>query len=258
MKRTFLIFLLTLAAIFLLVGCRDQQEQDEVSQSQQRRLEMTAVADPIDPVDGPDISGIDSPEPATPAVLARSDVIMLEIIPGESAARFEIEEDLRGELTGWGLPARFTVEGSTNQVTGRATLDFENLSTLTFGKIRIDASTFETDNVFRNRAIRERILQSERHPYVVFQPTRVTNLPDRLEVGDTSLVRITGDLTILDNTLEKSVVVSITRQSENQIAGGGSMTISREEFGLTIPNTPNVTFVADDVDLYIDFVARAP
>jgi polyisoprenoid-binding protein YceI len=178
------------------------------------------------------------------------------IVPGESTARFELEEDLRSAVTGWSQGARITVVGTTDQVVGELALDLANLAATEIGEIRMNARTLKTDEFFRTRAIQNQILLTEEYEFITFLPTSIEGLPDSAEVGESVTFNITGDLTVRDTTLEQTFAVTATVVSNTQIEGSASTVIDRESYGLTIPNVANVTFVEEEVELYIDFIAR--
>ena len=179
------------------------------------------------------------------------------IVPEETTARFELEEDLRSSITGWALGARITVVGETNQVSGDILLDPSNLSETAVSDIQIDAHSIKTNEFFRNRAIQQFILQTEAHPFITFQPTTIIGLPDSASVGETLHFEIMGELTIRDISRTEQFEVTATLFSETELSGTATALISREAYALTIPNAPNDTNVDEAVDLYIDFVARA-
>lgn len=194
--------------------------------------------------------------PITAAPLLAGDTAVFTIIPGESSARFELEEDLRSALTGWGLGARITVVGETDQVTGEFALDVTDLQASQVGEIRINARTLETGEFYRNRAIRNQILNTDLYEYITFQPTDIEGLPDSATVGDSVTFTLTGDLTIRDVTRQETFAVTATLVSPTEIVGSASTVIEREAYALTIPNVANVTYVEEAVELYIDFTAR--
>ena len=90
---------------------------------------------------------------------------MFEIVSAESEARFLINEVLRGDPV--------TVVGSTDQVAGQLAVDPGDLSSAQSGIIQVNTRTLATDNQFRNRAIKNRILLTDDHEFVTFAPTEV-------------------------------------------------------------------------------------
>ena len=106
---------------------------------------------------------------AMEAVAAVSEPVEFKIVSAESLASFTLEEDLRG--------VRTTVIGSTNEVGGSIMVDLANPAASSIGAIVINARTLETDNSFRNRALRSQILRSaqDEHEFIIFEPRELGN-----------------------------------------------------------------------------------
>ncbi len=172
-----------------------------------------------------------------------------QISQDDSTVRFELDEDLRGE--------HITVVGTTNQVSGEIAVDANDLSTTQVGIIQINARTLTTDSSFRNRAINNRILNTDQYEFITFAPTAVTNLPDSVGLGEPVQFTIVGDLTIRDITNEVAFTVTASFTSETELVGTASVVITREAYNLVIPSVENVTNVEEEVELYIDFTANA-
>lgn len=189
---------------------------------------------------------------AMEAMTPASEPVEFSIVAAESLASFTLEEDLRG--------VRTTVIGSTTEVGGRVVVDLANPSASSIGTILINARTLETDNSFRNRALRSQILKSARDEFefIVFEPRALSNLSaDSAGVGDTINFDITGDLTVAGETRSVTFNAAVTLDSATQISGSASVNLLYADFGLAIPDVPSVANVTDDVDLRFDFVARA-
>ena len=189
---------------------------------------------------------------AMEAVAPASEPIEFNIVADESLASFTLEEDLRG--------VRTTVIGSTNEVGGSIMVDLANPANSTIGTILINARTLETDNSFRNRALRSQILKSARDEFefIVFEPRALGNFSaDSVGAGETINFDITGDLTVVGVTREATFSAEVTLDSETQISGSASVNLLYADFGLVIPDVPSVANVTDDVDLRLDFIARS-
>ncbi len=174
------------------------------------------------------------------------------IVAGESEARFTLEEDLRG--------VRTTVIGATSEVAGRISADLQNPSASTIGTILINARTLETDNSFRNRALRSQILKSaqDEFEFISFEPRALSNFSAAaIAVGETIRFDISGGLTVAGVTREVTFNAEVTLESETQLRGSAGVNLLYADFGLVIPDVPSVANVTDDVDLSFDFVARA-
>jgi polyisoprenoid-binding protein YceI len=171
------------------------------------------------------------------------------INPADSQVRFELDEDLAG--------IRTTVIGSTDQVGGEVGIDFAAPGNSQLGIIQVNARTFATDNEFRNRAIQNRILNTDAFEFITFTTTNIAGLPDSVAAGDTIVITVDGDLTIQDVTSPVTFNVELTLLSETELSGSASTTVLRETYGLEIPSVPNVANVEEEVELYIDFLATA-
>jgi polyisoprenoid-binding protein YceI len=198
-------------------------------------------------------SGEASGETTAPAlVLQPGDTrTMLHIVPAESEVRFSIDEVL--------LENPKTVVGKTREVAGDVLVDFETPKNSQMGTIRINVRTLETDNEFRNRALRGQILQAEQaeFEFAEFAPTQLIGLPDIVVIGEPFTFQIQGRLTVHGVTREVTFDASITPVNESEITGTAQTMVLYRDFGMTIPEAPGVANVSDDVKLEIDFTAKA-
>lgn len=181
-----------------------------------------------------------------------SEPVLFSIVSEESSASFTLEEDLRGQRT--------TVVGRTGEVGGNVMVHLANPRESSIGAILINARTLETDNSFRNRALRSQILQSARDEYefIVFEARELSNFSaESVAVGETITLDITGDLTVTGVTRSVTFSAEATLESETQIRGSATVNLLHGDFGLVIPDVPSVANVTDDVELKLEFVARA-
>lgn len=188
-----------------------------------------------------------APEDTPPAVT--SGLLVFELAPAESEARFSINEVLYGEDK--------TVVGVSNAVAAQILIDPANPANAQVGTVQVNARTFFTDSGSRNRAIQNFILQTGAFEFVTFTPTQLDGLPDSAAVGDTFSFTMTGDLTIRNITRPVTFNVSVTAESEGRIRGLASAPIAREDFNLQIPSVPQVAWVDEIVLLELEFVALA-
>lgn len=178
-------------------------------------------------------------------------VVIYNIITNQSNVSFTLTEDLRGVPT--------TVVGETDQVAGQIAVDFATPQNSRVGEIRINARTLQTDNDFRNRAIRGEILQSaqDAFEFITFTPTEVTGLPETITPGEQFNFQIVGNLTIRDITQPVTFETTIVSFSDTALEGYAIATVQRASFNLQIPSVPSVANVSEAVDLRIDFGAEA-
>lgn len=230
--------ILVLAAVMFLSACGLLQEPEEASAP----IEAAPLV-----LETPTAEA--AVNEAAAGSTATTGLVIFQIDPAQSQVRFELDEDLRGN--------RITVVGTTDQVAGELALDLSNPTAAQVGEIRINARTLLTDNNFRNRAIQNEILDTGAHEFITFTPTAVTGLPATVNVGDAVTFTIAGDLTIRGISQPVTFHVQATAVSATELTGTASATINREDYGLVIPNVPNVANVEEEVELHIDFVAGA-
>ncbi|MCY3834564.1 MAG: YceI family protein [Chloroflexi bacterium] len=185
------------------------------------------------------------------AFMPASEPIEFRIVSAESRAAFTLEEDLRG--------VRTTVIGSTSEVGGSILVDLANPGNSSIGAIVINARTLETDNSFRNRALRSQILKSaqDEFEFIVFEARALSNWSAQsVALGESLNFDVTGDLTVAGVTRSVTFPATVTLDSETQISGSASVNLLHADFGLVIPDVPSVANVTDDVTLSLEFVAR--
>ncbi len=212
----------------------------------------TVIADAVaiaiaDAVDTSVAAAMEAQAPAE----SGSAAVEFSIVAAESEASFTLEEDLSG--------VRTTVIGTTTELGGSIFVDMANPSNSVIGTIVVNARTLETDNSFRNRALRSQILRSaqDEFEFIVFEPRELSNFSvDSVTVGEMLSFDITGDLTVTDVTRSVTFEAMVMLDSEAQISGSASVNLLHADFGLTIPEVPRVANVTDDVDLKLEFVAR--
>jgi polyisoprenoid-binding protein YceI len=201
-------------------------------------------------------SGSEDPGQAAPASgeetsasAANASSATFEIVPAESEVRFVIEEVLNG--------APKTVVGTTDQIAGEMAINADDPAGSVIGPVLINARTLTTDNDFRNRAIKNRILSTNEFEFITFAPTGLEGMPESVSVGESFSFQIIGDLTVREVTKELTFDATVTPISETQLEGTASAVILYADFGLVIPDVPSVASVEDDVRLEIDFIATA-
>jgi polyisoprenoid-binding protein YceI len=198
------------------------------------------------PADNQDMAG---ESPAENVSQSPQGTLVFVIVQDQSEVRFTLNEILRGNPT--------TVIGATDQVAGQIAVDFENPSNSKVGAILINARTFKTDNDFRNRAINNEILDTGTYELITFTPTSIIGFPENPKLGEPISFQLTGDLTIRNITNPVTFDMIVTAVTENQLVGYGSTMVARADYGLKIPNVPNVADVDEEVLLEIEFVASA-
>jgi polyisoprenoid-binding protein YceI len=173
--------------------------------------------------------------------------IVAQIVSDESEARFIIDEVLNN--------APKTVIGTTNQVAGELAVDPSDPAKSQVGIIQVNARTLTTDSEFRNRAIKNQILQTDQYEFITFTPKQIVGLPATGAVGQSYTFQIVGDLTIRDVTKEVTFEVTATPASDSRLEGTAQTTIRYADYGIAIPQVRQVASVDEQVRLEIEFVA---
>ena len=189
--------------------------------------------------------------PEATAVEAGGEIVF-RIVPEQSEARFLIEEILAGSAK--------TVVGVTSAISGEISGAFGSPQAVAVGPIHVDLSTLATDNAFRNRAIRDAILQTgiDANRFAVFQVTGIEGLPADVALGTAYELSLSGDLTIHGLTRPVTFAAVVTPVSATRLEGTASVSLPYIDFDIHILRLPReVASVGDVVTLEIDFVAEA-
>lgn len=184
--------------------------------------------------------------------VSSGDSVTFEIDQTSSTASFELGELLRGQPN--------QVIGTTDQVVGQFRVDLDDLSTVEFSDIVINARTFATDSSTRDRQIRGPIIlnsASDEHELITFAVTSVDGLSGQVSTGDSFQFNVTGDLTIKGITHSVTFDVDATLSDGSTVEGSAMTEVLREDFGIGIPGVSSVAEVTDEVTIRLDFVAKS-
>jgi polyisoprenoid-binding protein YceI len=198
-------------------------------------------------------TGEPSTELTTPTLAATENGMVAFVIdPTRSSAAFEIDEVLRGE------PQR--VVGTTSELAGQFEMDPDELSSVEFSQIVVNARTFDTGSGNRDRAIRGPVIldsASDEFEFITFDATSVDGLQGALIEGEMLEFTVEGDLVIRDTVNTVTFDVTATPIDENTIDGSAEATVLRSDYGIGIPNAPGVADVSDEVLIRLEFVATS-
>lgn len=209
---------------------------------------ITALPIQVDPTTAPANPAATDPAPAATQA-SGAGAATYQIVPTDSQVSFTINEVLRNSPN--------TVVGTTSQVAGQISFDPSQPAGAQVGPIQVDARTLVTDNNFRNRAIKNQILDTNNYEYITFTPKSISGLPDQVTFGTSYNLTITGDLTIKGVTKSVSFDATVTPVDATKLQGSATTTILYKDYGISIPQVPSVASVEDSVILKIDFVAVA-
>lgn len=172
---------------------------------------------------------------------------IFRIVQNESLVRFTVSEYVGN--------APKDAVGESNQVSGEILIDLVTPGNTQIGTILINARTIMSSNESRNKIMHNEILETDTYEFITFKPTAIVNIPASLAIGQTLNLQIIGELTIKNVTQPVTFDLEITLESATRLVGHASTVILRSQFGVVIPDVPNVTSVDDDVRLEIFFVA---
>ncbi|WP_420750937.1 YceI family protein [Rhodococcus sp. O3] len=168
------------------------------------------------------------------------------ITPGSevnrTAAGYTVHEILRG--------ADVTVVGSTDQVTGSATIEADKL---TAAEVTVQVAGITTDSSQRDGQFRGRVMDTDTYPtatFVLAEPVDLSGLPTD---GTTATLPVAGTLTLKDRSLPVTVDVEVLRSGADLVASG-SVPVVWSDFGVEAPSLGFVT--VDDrgsVDFLVSF-----
>lgn len=166
------------------------------------------------------------------------------VIPGEepnaTAAGYTVNEILRGDPV--------TVVGSTDQVTGEATIAD---TTLREARFDVDVASLTTDSSNRDDQVRGAdILDASTYPTATIALAEPADLAAVPEDGSAMTVPMQVDLTIKGSMVRKPVDVTVLRSGDRLIASGA---IAMEWTEVDV-QPPNLGFVTVDPTGTIDFL----
>jgi polyisoprenoid-binding protein YceI len=176
-----------------------------------------------------------------------STVGVYTIDSSHASASFTVDEVLRG--------SPYTVVGTTDQVAGRFTFDPANPPASRLGAITVDARTLATDDASRNRALGNRILDSNTYEYITFTPSELSGLPSNVSIGQSFSFAASGDLTIKGVSRPATFVVTLKPEADGSLSGSATSTVAYADWGVSIPLVPFVASVGQQVTLAVNFSA---
>ena len=172
------------------------------------------------------------------------------IVPALSQASYSVDEVFLDEGNRF-----FTAVGTATGLTGEIVLDRARPSASRISEIVIDLRQLTSDSDRRDRAIRERFLESRQYPQGRLTNATSRDIPAHLINGQRFPYTIVGNLTVHGQTRET------TWRGDATIIGDTLRGIARTQlkmtaFGIQVPSFLWLR-VADDVRLEIRYVAVA-
>ena len=179
---------------------------------------------------------------------ATADGVAVFTLAEGAVARYKVEEVLAD--TGFKVAT-----GETTDVSGRIAVDAEGNIVTGESSIVVQAATLRTDSNRRDGYVRNRTLETDTYPEVVFRPTAVDGLPPSLADANGAVeFTIAGDLTIRDQTRPVTWNVAADFAGDGAVTGQASVEFTFDDFGMDKPRVAVVLSVEDTIRLELDFV----
>ena len=194
---------------------------------------------------------------ATEAPAASGGVRTFTVVPGDSKASYEVDEEfLSGAANALGInPGKTKTIGTSDQVSGQFTVDFSGAApAVTAGEFQVDISALKSDQNRRDNRIRNDWLESARFPIATFKVTGIQNAPASYTEGAEASFQMAGDLTIREITQPVVFDVQATL-SGSDITGTATTSFLMSDFGVDPPAMGDLFTVGDNTVVTVTFVA---
>jgi polyisoprenoid-binding protein YceI len=168
------------------------------------------------------------------------------VVDGANEVRYRVREQLAGR----DLPN--DAIGATKQVAGQIVLDESGAIVADASKITVTVTDITSDSNRRDGYVRRRILETEAHPTVTFEPTAFRELTGAIPASGERTFAVVGDLTVRDSTRATTWQVS-AQFANGRVSGTAKTAFTFDDFGIPQPRVAIVLSVADTIQLEYDF-----
>jgi polyisoprenoid-binding protein YceI len=176
---------------------------------------------------------------------------LFAIDPQQSQAQYAVEEEFFGQAVPF-----VTAKGITGAIDGSVTLDFASSGvSIANSTFTVDISTLTSDSPRRDRAIRDRWLESSRFPLATFVATGVEDMPSDADFGQDVSFRVVGDMTIREVTQPLTWDMT-ARIDDETLSGTASTFLYMRDFGFDPPDIAGILKVTDGVTVTVQFAAQ--
>lgn len=115
-------------------------------------------------------------------------------------------------------------------------------------RIVVPAAGMRTGNRLRDRTLREKVLETDRFPEIVFELRRFTGDLSRFRPGETFSVQVAGDLTVHGKTAPIQLPVDVS-VFPGAVVLTGSFPVHWKSYGLQDPSFPVVARVQEPMQV---------
>jgi polyisoprenoid-binding protein YceI len=176
--------------------------------------------------------------------------VTYQFVPAESQVTYEVGEVFLDQGNAFNVAI-----GVTQQISGTVQVDFNQPKNSSLSTVTVDISQFQSDSARRDRAIRERFLESASFPIATFVPDKIEGLPDAVQEGVDYVLKVTGNLTIREVTKPASFDVTV-RLEGGALQGQANTTILMSDYGFGPIDLLGTLKTEDEVKVSLQFVAR--
>lgn len=173
----------------------------------------------------------------------------------EPAPAYRYRVDAGGSELTWELPATLhTVHGRAPELSG--TVDAtagEHGDWSIQAKVVVKAAAMVTGNEKRDRNMREKVLETDRFPEIVFEARRIRADLSRLKPGERFTAEVEGDLTVHGKAAPVRLPVDVSVSADSVVLQG-FFALSWKQYGL---NDPSFGIVTVRDPLKVQFRLRA-
>ncbi len=159
----------------------------------------------------------------------------------QPAAALHYRVQAAGSDLTWELPATLhtvhgrvpDVSGTVDAIPGPGGFDIH-------ARIIVKAATMVTGNASRDRTMREKVLETDRFPEIVFEARQVTADLSRFKPGEHLTVEVIGELTVHGRSLSIQLPVDVSVASDHVVLQG-TFPLAWKRFGVHDPSFGIVT-----------------
>jgi len=173
----------------------------------------------------------------------------------EPASAYHYRIDAGGSELTWELPATLhTVHGRAPELSGTVDAAAQAHDEWSIqARVTVKAAAMVTGNEKRDRNMREKVLETDRFPEIVFEARRIRADLSRLKPGERFTAEVEGDLTVHGKAAPVRVPVDVSVSADSVVLQG-FFAVSWKQYGL---NDPSFGIVTVRDPLKVQFRLRA-
>ena len=173
---------------------------------------------------------------------------IFQLVPAASHVSYAVDEVFLEENN-----RLFTAVGAATGVSGEIVLDLAQPERGAVRNVVIDLRRLTSDSERRDRALRERFLESRRHPYARLDSASLSGIPRPIPPGRPFPFQLVGDLTV-HGVARRTQWRGQATLSGDTLRGQATTRVAMTDFDIEVPRFLWLR-VADAVTLDITFVA---